>query len=102
MSVTINRKRGDNYPIGATIKINGEAVDLTGSEMKFSFKNSEGLVTTVIGVIDVDAVGVVNFTPTVEQMAISGQYQFDIQREIDTVVSTHLSGTMLLSDDVTP
>ena len=105
MSVTFSRVRGDNYPIEATITVNGVAVDLTGSTMTFSFKLADDDVVEapieVDGVLG-DEVGLVLFTPTVQQMGIVGQYDFDIQRENGGVVATHLTGTMLLTKDVTP
>lgn len=104
MSVTITRKRGDNYPIEASIKVNGTPVDITASTMKFSFKLSDGsgTVTTLVGASDANEVGKVTFSPTALAMDVEGQYIFDIQREEGGIVSTHLSGTMLLQGDVTP
>ena len=104
MSMIITRKRGDTYPIKAVIKINGEPIDLTGSDVKFSFKPSDGSgsVTTITGVISSGEVGVVMFTPTVTDFSVSGKYFFDIQRSIGSMVATHLSGILLLEDDVTP
>ena len=99
---TITRKRGDNYPIGFVFTINGEAVDLTGNTIKFSFKNDEiDTPITIIGDIDVEVKGRAVFSPTVEEMGVVGQYTFDFQREIDGVVYTHASGIMLLQQDVT-
>ena len=104
MSMIVTRKRGDTYPIQAVIKINGEPIDLTGSDVKFSFKPSDGngSVTTIMGVISSDEVGVVMFTPTVTDFSVSGKYLFDIQRSDGSVIATHLSGILLLEGDVTP
>jgi len=104
MSVTITRKRGDTYPIEATIKINGELVDLSGSVMKFSFKPSDGsgTVTTIDGVLSTTELGKVIFTPTENDMAVAGKYLFDIQRSNGGIIATHLSGMLLLEGDVTP
>ncbi len=101
---TITRKRGDNYPIQAFISVNGEPIDLSTSTMKFSFKLSDGSgsVTTVDGTVDLTQTGLVRFYPTVEQMSVAGQYLYDIQRDEAGIISTHLSGTLLLQGDVTP
>jgi len=103
MSVTITRKRGDTYPIEASIQINGKPIDLTGSILKFSFKKvgSEN-ITTILGDLDSDVLGLVRFTPTAIQMGEEGQYIYDIQRDTNGLIATHLSGTMLLQGDVTP
>lgn len=103
MSELIERKRGDNYPIVATIKTNGTPIDITASVVKFSFKlaNGTGVTTEITGSANVDAIGEVSFAPTVLQMSVEGQYVFDIQRDEGGVVATHLSGTMLLQGDVT-
>jgi hypothetical protein len=105
MSITITRVRGDNYPIEAMITINGEAVDLTGSTMTFSFRDYEDKtapVTSINGDIDPDTVGKVLFRPTVADMSNTGQYKFDIQRENGGIYATHLTGTLILTDDVSP
>ena len=104
MSTIIIRKRGDNYPIVASIKVNGVAIDLTNSSVKFSFKltDGSGVVTTLQGDNDADIVGQVSFAPTELAMDVEGQYYFDIQRVEGGITSTHLSGTMLLQGDVTP
>lgn len=100
---TITRKRGDNYPIGFLFTINGEAVDLTDNVLKFSFKNDElDTTTTIIGVMDDEVKGRAVFSPTVDNMSVVGQYNFDFQREIEGVIYTHASGIMLLQQDVTP
>ena len=101
--MTITRKRGDNYPIKATIKVNGEAIDLTGSIVTFSFKlleDSTDIPTSIVGDMDLDNIGVITFSPTVEQMDTVGAYKFDIQRVSNSIVATHLSGILLLDDDV--
>ena len=102
---TIERKRGDNYPIVASIKVNGTPIDISdgGVVIKFSFKLADGSgdVTTVVGVKNAEVVGEVSFTPTVTEMSVAGHYTYDIQRDDNSVIATHLSGTMLLSDDVT-
>lgn len=103
MSSSIVRKRGDNYPIGFVFTVNGEAVDLTGNVIKFSFRDEEhDTTTTIIGTLDGEVTGRGVFSPTVEEMSVTGQYVFDFQREINGVIYTHASGTMLLQQDVTP
>jgi len=107
MSITFSRVRGDNYPIEASITVNGKAVDLAGSTMTFSFISIDADAEIeppieIFGVLDPDNVGKVLFTPTATQMNKVGQYNFDIQRENGGVIATHLTGTMLLTLDVSP
>ncbi len=99
--MTFARKRGDTYPIEAEITLNNSVFDLTGSTVDFSFKDSEGAVVTIAGVIDEPLTGKVRFTPTTE-FDTAGVYTYDIQRTTGSTIATHLSGTMHLEDDVTP
>jgi len=101
----IKRQRGDNYPIIATLKFNGKVVNLTNSTVNFSFKLREIEDDAVETIINIEGVnegnGVVKFSPTEAQMGVSGEYIYDIQRRTDDgIVSTHLSGILVLSDDV--
>lgn len=100
MSVTFSRIRGDNYPITATIKVNGELIDLTGSTMTFSYKSDSETKRSIIGTLTGNK-GEVEFYPAAEDLQVAGKYLFDIQREIGGIISTHLRGTMLLEDDIT-
>ncbi len=100
MSVTFSRIRGDNYPITATIKVNGELIDLTGSTMTFSYKSGSEAKKSIDGSLTANK-GEVEFYPDATDFQIAGQYLFDIQREIGGIISTHLRGTMLLEEDIT-
>jgi len=100
MSVTFSRVRGDNYPITATIKVNGKLIDLTGSIMTFSYKSNSEAKRSINGTLTQNK-GEVEFYPAAEDFQVAGKYQFDIQREIGGIISTHLRGTMLLEDDIT-
>jgi len=98
--MTFTRTRGDNHPILATIKVDGAVLDLTGSIIKFSYKNDENSVKTIIGTPLV-ATGEVEFKPTNDDLKVEGVFKFDIQREANSYVSTHLKGIMLVEGDVT-
>ena len=98
----IKRQRGDNYPIKATLSINNMPIDLTGSDVVFSFKLKDvedATPTTIVGTLGTTK-GEVSFYPTEEEMSVSGTYLYDIQRIYDNIVATHLSGIMVLSEDV--
>lgn len=86
------------------ITVNEVPIDITGVVVKFSFKLSDGSgdTTTIIGSSSGTVVGLATFEPTVEEMGNAGQYLYDIQRDDNGSISTHLSGTMLLAGDVTP
>lgn len=99
--MSLSRVRGDTYPIEASIKINGEVVDLTGSTMKLSFRAKDGVdVETIVGVLDVDVIGKVTFTPDATDFDVVGEYIFDIQREYNGIVSTHLVDRLIVTPDV--
>ena len=99
----ITRVRGDNYPIVVTLKINGVAIDLTGSVIKLSYKNKRGDVAAsqIVGTITNALNGVVEFRPLVTDFTIAGQYIYDIQREFSGIITTHILETLTLIDDVT-
>jgi len=100
--MTITRTRGDNYPIEATIKINGVVVNLTGSVLVFSYiKDDEVTPSAIAGVIVSPTAGTVMFTPTVTDFTKAGTYRYDIQRISGGVVTTHAIDTLILIDDVT-
>ena len=99
----ITRVRGDNYPIVVTLKVNGVAIDLTGSVIKLSYKNKSGDVTTsqIVGTITDALNGVVEFHPLATDFTVAGQYIYDIQREFSGTITTHILETLTLIDDVT-
>lgn len=102
--ITYTRTRGDDYPFGAMIKINGSAIDISSAVIKFSYKNDTEAVKTIIGVPTTDGKdGLATFTPaTGIDFMVSGIYSFDIQRVEGGFTSTHLQGTLILKGDVTP
>ncbi|MDQ1341175.1 MAG: hypothetical protein QG567_2333 [Campylobacterota bacterium] len=99
----ITRVRGDNYPIVVTLKVNGVAIDLTGSVIKLSYKNKNGTDAAyqIAGTITDALNGVVEFRPLATDFAIAGQYIYDIQREFFGIITTHILETLILIDDVT-
>lgn len=100
MSVT--RVRGDSYPIDATLKINGVPINLTGSTVRFSYKSRSKLNTvTLNGEISEDIIGKVSFIPGESDFSISGIYDFDIERDYNGIKTTHLVGTLVLTNDIT-
>lgn len=102
LKMNYKRVRGDDYPFRTTIKVNGEEIDISGSEIKFSYKNAENEPRTILGSIVDGELGVVEFVPQSGiDFVVSGVYEFDVQRVAGGYTYTHLKGTLLLSDDVT-
>ena len=101
MSITLNRVRGDNYPLYAIIKVNGDPIDLASSTVTFSYSNSDNPKRSIHGNIIPDKIGEVIFYPTSDDFQVSGIFKFDIQREVAGIVSTHMLGTLILNDDIT-
>ena len=98
---TINRTRGDDYDIVATIKVDGVAIDLADSELKFSYKNADETGKTILGAIG-GAIGEVTFSPqTGVDFMVEGVFSFDVQRIAGGKTYTHLQGTLLLNGDIT-
>jgi hypothetical protein len=95
------RFRGDDYPILASIKVDGEAIDLTGSVVTFSYKNSDEAVKSIVG-SQTSNLGEVEFIPLsgVDFQKV-GVFAFDIQRVGNGFTYTHLKGTLIIDDDVT-
>jgi hypothetical protein len=98
---TINRIRGDNYAIIATLKVNGTAVDLTGSTVTFSYvKSGTTTPTSIDGLITDVANGVVQFLPSATDFQEVGTYRYDIQRVTGGIKTTHVIGQLSIEDDV--
>jgi hypothetical protein len=98
--MTFSRTRGDSHPIVATIKVDGIAIDLTGSIVKFSYKSDAEVAKTITGT-PLATIGEIEFVPSATDFQVEGVYTFDIQREANSYISTHLKGVMLLEGDVT-
>lgn len=96
----ITRVRGDNYPITATIKLNGTIVDLTGAIVTFSYYESTN-VRTIAGTITTPSNGIVTFLPSASDFQLVGNFPFDIQRVQGGYTYTHLKGSITITDDVT-
>jgi hypothetical protein len=98
---TIKRTRGDNYAIIATLKVNGYAVDLTGSTVTFSYvKSGTTTPSSIDGLITDAANGVVQFLPSVTDFQEVGTYLYDIQRVSSGIKTTHALGQLIIEDDV--
>ncbi len=98
---TKTRVRGDDYPIEITFTINNEPIDLTNSVLKFSYKNEENPVKTIIGT-PTATVGVAEFIPeSGVDFMVAGTFIYDVQRVAGGYTYTHLKGTLLIDDDVT-
>ncbi len=101
MSTTFSRVRGDDYPITAIIKVDGEAIDLSGSTLTFSYENSDNTVKSITGSTTA-TIGEVEFIPNSGvDFIVSGVFTFDIQRVAGGYTYTHLKGTLIIDDDVT-
>jgi hypothetical protein len=98
---TINRIRGDNYAVIAVLKVNGNAVDLTGSTVTFSYvKTGMTAPATINGLITNAVKGVVKFLPTITDFQEVGTYKYDIQRVASGIKTTHAIGELDIEDDV--
>ena len=97
MAVLYRRTKGDTYVIKAELMNNGAAVDLTGYNLSFNFKNqkAEGSIAGVI-----QGLGQVNFTPTALDFSIAGEYKFNIKATKDAEVITYVKGTLLVEEDL--
>jgi len=98
----ITRVRGDNYPIEATLKVNGTAVNLAGSTVTFSYiKDGSQTSQSIAGVIISAVAGTVQFLPTVTDFIEDGKYRFDIQRLSSGIKTTHTIGELIIQNDIT-
>jgi len=98
---TIKRVRGDNYPIEATLKVNGVAVDLTGSTVTFSYlKSGATTAVSISGTITNAPAGKVQFLPLSTDFIEVGTYKYDIQRVASGITTTHVIGQLIIEDDV--
>ncbi len=96
------RVRGDDYPILITFSVNGTAIDLQGSVVKFSYKNADEPVKTITGSNTANE-GEAEFIPeSGVDFMVAGTFTYDVQRFAGGYTYTHEKGTLLLDDDVTP
>lgn len=99
--VVKTRIRGDDYPIYIMYKVNGNAIDLTGSILEFSYANANNAVKTIIGT-PTEVVGRAEFIPLKGiDFQVAGTFSFDAQRIAGGYTYTHLNGKLILEDDVT-
>ncbi len=98
---TKTRIRGDDYPILITFSVNGTPVDLTGSVVKFSYKNADNETRTITG-SNTENIGEAEFIPeSGVDFMVAGTFVYDIQRFAGGYTYTHEKGTLLIDDDVT-
>ena len=103
--MTFTRTLNDDYPIPSTISLNGERIDITNDIIKFSYKNADNAVKTIVGVPDTDGgIGDVLFFPNTDNdFKVFGIFQYDIERvDSNGYTGTHDSGILLLNGEVTP
>lgn len=102
MSV-LKRVRGDNYPVEATLKVNGTAVPIPdGATALFSYiKKGETVPKTITGIISNPALAEVKFFPTETDFQEAGMFKFDIQKVVGGIRTTHLIGQLVIDDDIT-
>jgi hypothetical protein len=102
MSITRTRTRGDDYPIKITFSVNNEPVDLTGSIVKFSYKNENEAVRTITG-SNTATTGEAEFIPeSGVDFQVDGVFTYDVQRVSGGYTYTHEKGILILDGDVTP
>ncbi len=100
MSVKHRRTVGDTYPMRSTVTKNNSPVDITNATCTFNFKNGSNEKETINGTIIDGPGGIVEFTPTPEQVAEDGAYNFNIKVEVNGTITTYLKGQLLLEDDL--
>ena len=98
---TLIRVRGDNYPVSVTFSVNDVPIDLTGSVLKFSYKNDDEVAKTITGSPTSD-VGIAEFIPDVGDFLVEGTYNYDVQRVAGGYTYTHLKGLLIIEGDITP
>jgi len=98
---TLRRIRGDNYPIEITFSVNDKLVDLTGSTLTFSYKNANNAPKSIVGT-PTEKFGTAIFVPSDTDFLVAGTFDFDVQRVAGGYTYTHLTGILLIKDDVTP
>jgi hypothetical protein len=106
---TINRARGDTYPIEHTCRDdNGVAIDLAGSAVLLTVSSEHrpsdttAQVFQMVATIANAAAGEVTFTPTATQAANVGRYYHDIQvTDSAGVVRTVAHGGYNVVQDIT-
>lgn len=98
---TRTRIRGDDYPIVVVFKVNRVAIDVSTAVLKFSYKNKDNAVRTIIGTAT-GTLGEAEFIPeSGVDFIIAGMFTYDAQRIADGYTYTHEKGTLIIDDDVT-
>jgi|FLOH01.1.fsa_nt_gi hypothetical protein len=95
----MRRYRGDNFPFSATIKLNGQKVDLTGADVKFSYKEGT-IVRTILARYDDPTSGVAIFEPSLEDFQKVGTFEYDVQRIQDGFTYTHMRDKIIIEKDI--
>ena len=103
--MTFTRTVKDDYPVPATISINGTAIDVTDDTVKFSYSNADNASKSITGVANPNGgIGEVLFYPNTDtDFQVGGVFDYDIERvDGEGYTSTHDSGFLLLDGEITP
>ena len=97
---TITRFRGDTYPLIVTLSENGVPVDLTAV---ISVKLTISLDTpvTILGTVTDAPNGEVTFAFDQTAIGVAGIFEYDIQAEDASYVTTYVRETFRLLEDLT-
>jgi hypothetical protein len=104
----ITRYRGDTRRIQRTVTLDGAAVNITDWSFVLTINreyepdDTDAQVAQIVGVIADAAAGVVEFTPTLTDVATAGSYYYDIEAvDAGGSVSTLDKGAFTLLQDIT-
>ena len=97
---TVNRVRGDTYPIEATLTKGGSSVDFSAGNNTAKFSYTKGTNTVTIDGVNGDVNGNISFP--FPKSIFSGTYKYDIQITTSAgEVRTYVTDEMIISNDVT-
>ena len=99
-SDTIERFRGDTYPVEFTLSRDGDWT-LSGSTVEMSFKFDDDVVHTFLGTITSEVDKTVSFEPTTDAISTVRDGVYDIQVDDSAYITTHAKGIVTIADDVT-
>ena len=99
-SDTIERFRGDTYPVEFTLSRDGDWT-LSGSTVEMSFEFDDAVIYTFLGSVTSEVDKTVSFEPTVAAIDTVRDGVYDIQVDDGTYVTTHAKGVVSILQDVT-
>ena len=95
------RVRGDLYPIEATLSINGVAVNLAETTVRFSYVKEGGKIgKSIVGTVIDAPLGKVRFQPIVGDFSEVGAFMFDIEASVAGIPTTYRIDRLKIIDDV--